>query len=88
MNAHSAISAYTPTIYAEGSYQMTLEDFSKVHGIKTDALSGRQWAYGRNLEGWMVSAPLNVPLCVGCDKPIVDHLCPDCETVFLEEQAA
>jgi hypothetical protein len=85
MNVISRIAAYEPVSLAAWSYTMTPDDFPDGCSIRTDALSGRQWAFGRNKIGLMVSAPLNVPLCKGCDLPITDGICPDCELVFVGE---
>jgi hypothetical protein len=88
MNAFARIATEYETVsIRDGSYTMTPDDFSEIHCTRTDALSGRTWAYGRNLSGVLVSAPLGVPLCSGCDLPITDGICPDCCVVFVGEVA-
>lgn len=64
--------------YSSGSYVMTEADLpSNVVGTIHDC------------ERAVIHKPyraviwLNVPLCSGCDQPIVDHQCADCELVFI-----
>lgn len=38
---------------------------------------------GCNRLGMRVTAPLNVPLCKGCDAPLDEYTCPNCELVFV-----
>lgn len=86
MNVLSRIATeYTPVSYADWSYTMSPEDFTEIHATRTDALSGRTWVCGRNKLGVLIQAPIGVPLCSGCDLPIADGLCPDCNLVFVGE---
>lgn len=76
----------TRTTYTEGSYTLTQADFDGCL-ICTDAVTGRQTATGPCPRGDVVTAPLNVPICIGCDKEIVGGRCDDCEIVFEEQWA-
>jgi hypothetical protein len=87
MNLLSRIAAFEPTTYAEGSYEMTPADFIDGCFIRTDAVSGRQYGTGELRSGGMDTVPLFVPLCKGCDRLIVDDLCPDCCLYFSGDAA-
>ena len=73
---------FTPVSYAEGSYAMTPADFDDGFHVRWSVDGGTMIATGENKLGILVTAPLNVPLCNGCDEPIVDHLCANCELIF------
>ena len=82
---HTPIRTYEPTTYAEGSYVMTPEDFADGCFIVTNAITGAQTGTGICPRGDKVTVPLYVPLCKGCDRPIIDHKCDACEAVFIDE---
>lgn len=64
-------------------YVMSLEDAEdRASGgvyVRTDALTGIEWASWRTLSGmrWQ-SIAINVPLCGGCDEPCPDGICSQC----------
>jgi hypothetical protein len=64
-------------------YVMHLEDAEdRASGgvyVRTDALTGIEWASWRTLSGmrWQ-SIAINVPLCGGCDEPCPDGVCSEC----------
>jgi hypothetical protein len=70
--------------YTAGAYMMTLADFDGCL-VVTDAHTGKQTATGRNAFGSIVTMPLDVPLCRGCDGEIVADFCDRCELVFLDD---
>ena len=68
----------------------TITDPAEVYGLGpcvgtvTNALTGVTEACFRGGQ----RVPLNVPLCTGCDEPLADGHCPDCDEPAVARQAA
>lgn len=67
---------------AEGAYIMTIDDFPE--GCFVRVVNGERFGTGENKLGLTVTLPLNTPLCNGCDAPLDNGVCSDCQLVFVE----
>lgn len=72
---------YVPVSYRSGGYIMTANDFNDGCFIHTE--NGKLYGTGETSFGYTVTLPLNVPLCAGCDREIVNGKCDACEQVFV-----
>jgi hypothetical protein len=86
---HATSNVITPEVvtYAEWSYVATLDTFDGCL-VVTDAQTGKRRATGRNSFGAIVTLPLDVPLCRGCDTEIVGGECRDCEKLFIDSSVS
>lgn len=67
------------------SYSMTADQFGETYGRYTVNECGEfpvATAWGDGFKG--VRQVLDTPLCVGCDQPIRNARCDDCQLVFVE----
>lgn len=87
MNRHTTLTPVTMEAvrYSDWSYMVTPADFAGGCLVVTDAQTGKQTATGRNTFGAIVTSPLDVLLCKGCDREIDNGVCSSCELVFLED---
>ena len=67
-----------------GAYVLTPADFPHGCLVVFDPSSRRRIATGECRRGDMVTLPLDVPLCGGCDQPLDEGVCADCRLVFVE----
>jgi hypothetical protein len=63
------------------TYTMTRDDMFVEFFID---VGGVTYAIGESKLGFPVRVALDVPLCSGCDQPVIDGLCEDCRTIHVD----